>query len=82
MRAAIGISDLGLELIELFLSELPGRVEALETAVRDADPAMLLRAAHRLRAVERWARQPAAIVQSWNERRLKLLKVRQISLLC
>jgi CheY-like chemotaxis protein len=58
-----GSSDLGLELIELFLSELPGRVEALETAVRDADPTMLLRAAHRLKGSSGTlgARQLAAI---------------------
>jgi HPt (histidine-containing phosphotransfer) domain-containing protein len=78
-----GSSDLGLELIELFLSELPGRVEALETAVREADPAMLLRAAHRLKgssgtlARSNWLQS----VQSWNRKGgLERSKVRQISL--
>jgi CheY-like chemotaxis protein len=41
--------DLGIELIELFLNELPGRVESLEKAVSGADPNNLLRAAHRLK---------------------------------
>ena len=58
-----GSTDLGLELVELFLKELPGRVEAVEKAVRDADPATLLRAAHRLKGSSGTlgARQLAAI---------------------